>query len=222
MVTVVRIASSVLVVVFLTISAIPWTADASSSASSAAELELVSRGAISIFEDGDFTAENGVVSGDGTSGDPYIIEGWEIAFNNSGTCITVVETSKYFVIRDVRLVGAKTAVRLTMLTHARVTGAVIENCTVGISASYTDLSRVDNNLIANCSIGISLRYCDAFKVRDITYLDNDVDLRVTALPWIETRQADLLLALIGLGLGAFVVLLLYMRFKDSRPPDERP
>lgn len=216
------IVSAVLVVAFLTAVALPWAARASETVTSTAALDLTPRERIIILNDEDFTAENGVVSGDGSSGDPYIIEGWEIVFNNSGTCITVIETSKHFIIRDVHLVGAMTGVRLSNLDHARVTAAVIEDCAVGVSASYTDLSSVDNNLVSNCSIGISLRYCDEFSVDDNTYIGNTEDLRVVALPWITTRQANLVFAAIAISLGAFVVTLLYMRYKSGRPPEERP
>jgi len=213
------IVSSILAIAFFAAAGEVLASDADVSATA---LELVPRERIIIMADEDFTAENGVVSGSGSSGDPYIIEGWEIVFNNSGTCITVLDTSKHFIVREVRLVGAMTGVRLSNLDHARVTDAVIENCAVGVSASYADLSSVDNSLIANCSVGISLRYCDEFSVDDNTYIGNTEDLRVVALPWITTRQANLLFAAVALGLAAFVGILLYMRYKSSRPPEERP
>jgi nitrous oxidase accessory protein NosD len=77
--------------------------------------------------------------------------------NNSGPCITVVDTSKYFVVRNVHLVGGKIAIRFEGVYNGRVTESVIENCSIGVSASFSEVSRVDNNLIANCSIGVSLR-----------------------------------------------------------------
>jgi parallel beta-helix repeat protein len=216
------IASFILAVVLSATFAAAGQARASDMDASATALELVPRDKIIIMADEDFTTENGVVSGSGSSGDPYIIEGWEIVFNNSSTCITVLETSRHFIIRDVHLVGAMTGVRLSNLDHARVTEAVIENCAVGVSASYTDLSSVDNNLVSNCSIGISLRYCDEFSVDDNTYIGNTEDFRVVALPWITTRQANLVFATVALGLAALIGLLLYMRYKSGRPPEERP
>ncbi len=48
----------------------------------------------------DFTAANGVTSGNGTENNPYIIEGWDIDISdaaNSG--ITIKHTNKYFIIQ---------------------------------------------------------------------------------------------------------------------------
>lgn len=185
-------------------------------------LALVPRDSISIFEESDFTAENGVVSGSGSSSDPYIIEGWILTFNNSGTGITVVDSGKYFVVRNVHISNAKIGIRFEAVYHARVTDCTIEDCSIGVSASYSEVSKVDHNLIANCSVGISMRYCDAFKESDNTFVNNELNLKVIALPWIETRQADLVFAIIAVTLGAFVVGLLYLRYKSMRPPEERP
>jgi len=217
-----RFVSALLVVLFLTAVAAPLTIQPSSGASDAAGLDLVQRGRIAILDDADFTAENGVVSGTGSSGDPYIIEGWEITLSNSSTCIVVTDTNSYFIIRDVYLANAMTGIRMSMLNHATVTRAVIDNCSVGVSASYTDVSRVDNTVISNCSIGMSLRYCDQFKLSSVTFVDDEVDMVTVSLPWLETRQANLLFAAIAIALGAFVVILLYMRFRYTGPPGEMP
>jgi parallel beta-helix repeat protein len=54
---------------------------------------------IYIVGDADFTSENGVTGGSGTSSDPYIIEGWEIE-STMTHCIQVSGTYCPFVIRD--------------------------------------------------------------------------------------------------------------------------
>ncbi len=187
-----------------------------------ASADYTVRERIIILGDDDFTEENGVVSGTGSSDDPYIIEGWEIVFNNSSTCITVIETDKHFVIRGVHMVGALAGVRLDTLDHARITGCVIEDCSVGVSANYADLSSVDDCVISNCSIGISLRYCDEFDLDGNTLTDNGEDLRIVSLPWITTRQANLVFAAVAITMGAFIGLLIYFRIKSGRPPEERP
>lgn len=203
----------------------PFPAPVVSAADSTAlfsSADYTIRERIIILGDDDFTEENGVVSGTGRSDDPYIIEGWEIVFNNSNTCIAVLETDKHFVIRGVHLVGALTGVRLDTLDHARVTECIIEDCSVGVSASYADLSSVDNCEISNCSIGISLRYCDEFDLDRNVMTDNEEDLRVVSLPWITTRQANLVFAVIVTIMGAFIGALIYMRIRSGRPPEEKP
>lgn len=57
---------------------------------------------IYISSDYDFTEENGVVGGSGTSDDPYIISGWEISAA-SETAIKVSDTTASFIIRDIHI-----------------------------------------------------------------------------------------------------------------------
>lgn len=55
---------------------------------------------ISIVGNGDFTTTNGVTSGNGTIGEPFIIEGWEIDAS-SADGIYIRDTTSYFIIRDI-------------------------------------------------------------------------------------------------------------------------
>jgi len=57
------------------------------------------RAPILIIGDADFTAANGVTGGSGTPGDPYIIEGWDIAAS-SAHGIRVANTAVAFTIRN--------------------------------------------------------------------------------------------------------------------------
>lgn len=216
----VTFAASAVTAIALLATMFVGTAGASDTDAHPQALEYVLRDKIVIRSDAEFTDENGVVSGTGSSDDPYIIEGWEIVFNGSNTCILVADTGKHFVIRNVHLSGGLTGVRLNEVDHARITDCIIDNCSVGVSASYADVSSVDNCAISNCSIGISLLYCDEFSLRDNTMTDNTQDLKIVSLPWITTRQANLVFAAIVIAMGAFVGLLIYMRYRSGRPPKE--
>src|SRR2546427_10543844 len=55
---------------------------------------------IIIQSNSDFTVDNGVTGGNGTAADPYIIEGWELAFSATYG-ILIQNTNAHFVIRDV-------------------------------------------------------------------------------------------------------------------------
>jgi parallel beta-helix repeat protein len=60
---------------------------------------LTPRAPIHIVGNGDFTPAKGVVSGEGTYSDPYIIEGWDIdASSNHG--IWIEYTTDYFIVRN--------------------------------------------------------------------------------------------------------------------------
>jgi len=52
---------------------------------------------IVIEGDENFTRENGVVSGNGTQQNPYVIENYTIRLNSSGTGILIKNTTKHFV-----------------------------------------------------------------------------------------------------------------------------
>src|SRR5438132_11449906 len=60
---------------------------------------------IIIQSNSDFTVDNGVTGGNRPSADPYIIEGWEIAFPPTYG-ILIQNTNAHFVIRDVGVHGA--------------------------------------------------------------------------------------------------------------------
>jgi len=103
---------------------------------------------ITILGNSDFTAENGVVAGNGTAEDPYLIAGWEIdvpADTRYG--IKVENTTAHFVIRGVILRAAGdpqgAAIRLGF-----VAAATIEDTTVA--------SSIDGIEIASCT-NVTLR-----------------------------------------------------------------
>ncbi|HUT86663.1 MAG TPA: right-handed parallel beta-helix repeat-containing protein, partial [Candidatus Heimdallarchaeota archaeon] len=107
---------------------------------------------ISILGNSDFTVENGVVSGSGTTEDPYLIAGWEIdvpADTRYG--IKVENTSAHFVIRGVILRDAGdlqgAAIRLGFVSAATIEDTTIANSINGIEmSSCTDVTLRHNVL----------------------------------------------------------------------------
>ena len=81
---------------------------------------------ILILGDSDFTSANGVISGDGTMGNPYIIEGWEIEAP-SGNAIEVAGTSSWFVIRNVIVNSSGYGIYLDNAAHATVNSTVVRS-----------------------------------------------------------------------------------------------
>ncbi len=94
---------------------------------------------------------NGVVSGNGTVSNPYVIAGWDI---NASTAfgITIWGTSAYFVIRD-------------CYVHSGWSGGTgnygiyVANCVNGV---------VRNNTVVDCNCGISLQSSSDCTVSDNT------------------------------------------------------
>ena len=122
-------------------------------ASPDSEIDVSSiRGPISILGNADFTAENGVVGGTGTTDDPYVIAAWEI----------IVPSGEYYGVR-IENVTAQFELRGLVIQNATeidgagirvgfATGGHIEGCSVANSmngvvlVSSTDIA-MENNLL---------------------------------------------------------------------------
>ena len=106
---------------------------------------------IQIFSNGDFTAANGVVRGSGTAGDPYMIEGWEIAAASSG--IAIRDTDKFFVIRNVYIHGSPMGyswVWLGFLSNGRVEDSLFtDNWAAAFGNYVTNVTFARNNATRN-------------------------------------------------------------------------
>lgn len=88
------------------------------------------RGPIVILSDADFTADNGVIGGSGTPGDPYLIVGWEIRVPSGSLYgIRIENTSVPFVVRGCRISGA-TDPRGAAIYLADTTAGTVEDCAV--------------------------------------------------------------------------------------------
>jgi len=105
-----------------------------------------SRGSIMILSDADFTAENGVVSGSGTEGDPYVIAGWDIAVGEGGSYgVRVENVDASFVLRGLVIHGATSpggaAIRIGFASSGKVEGCTITESVNGIEiVSSTEIS----------------------------------------------------------------------------------
>jgi len=144
---------------------------------------------IQIASDSDFTAANGVTRGDGTSSNPYIIEGWDITSAATGG-ITIWSADAHFVVRNVHIHSGSLDSRGIMIYFAnsgRVENAVISGGAFGIYTSSSNVTFVGNRIsnnrfgivsnssasitIANNSIsgndyGVNLAYSKAATIKD--------------------------------------------------------
>lgn len=152
---------------------------------------------IYIAGDGGFIRENGVVSGSGTSEDPYLIDGWKISMEGSEYGIQIENTTKYFVISDCKAEGEEEAVGIYLrnVENGAIIDCIISNNNGGIKiqggraiviegnraesnyygiiaegTSYLSISR--NRLAAN-TFGILFSGVSAAEVRGNTIELND-------------------------------------------------
>ncbi len=107
---------------------------------------------IYIGSDGDFTRANGVVSGSGTSNDPYIIEGWVISAEGDHG-IWIGHTSAYFVIRNCLVENGRTyftvGITLNAVWNGRVEYCTLNNNHGGIVLYFSSNCIVKNNGLSN-------------------------------------------------------------------------
>lgn len=129
-------------------------------------------GQIRILSDSDFTPANGVISGNGTEINPYIIAGWEIDAEG-GDGIKISQTTSHFIIRDCFLYHGDSrftvGIWLTNVLNGRIQGVALtemgraialtgsHNNTISNSHLYKNrhgvyLGGSDNNVIKNNNV----------------------------------------------------------------------
>ncbi|HYY47349.1 MAG TPA: PKD domain-containing protein [Thermoplasmata archaeon] len=136
-----------------------------------------------------FTPENGVVSGSGTKGDPYVIGPWYIPALG-GPAVRVTNTDAYFVVRDIQMEttgytydatvfsntangrierlngqGRNTMVRLTRVRDFVVNGSWLPNSQVGVRIEDSSGVTVSGNEIGT-DAGIAVIGSSAVTIRD--------------------------------------------------------
>ncbi|MEM3342549.1 MAG: NosD domain-containing protein, partial [Thermoplasmata archaeon] len=109
---------------------------------------------ITINSDSDFNSDNGVVAGDGTFNNPYIIEGWDINITGWNKGISIVNTlnsiTKYFSIRNCTIHG-----------EGMTPGVELENIN-------TPLTALENITLSNMDTGVSLSMCENLELKDLS------------------------------------------------------
>jgi len=86
---------------------------------------------IYIWGDENFTEENGVVGGNGTPDNPYLIEGWEISSTEYLYGIMIRDTRSYFIIRSC-LLKAEDGVHLFNVTFGTISTSICDGHAVGV------------------------------------------------------------------------------------------
>ncbi len=123
---------------------------------------------ISIDSNADFNAEHGVIDGNGTEWNPWIIENLDINGTGYGYCIKVGNTTDNFIIRNClihKASGNKTwphfrqeGIQLYKVSNARITNNVVEyNTAHEILLWLSSNNCIDSNLVHNTQYGIYIQ-----------------------------------------------------------------
>lgn len=119
------------------------------------------RGPIVIRSDADFTPENGVIAGSGTTEDPYLIAGWTIKpSEDTPFGIYVENTRKPFVIRGCTVVDAQNP-KAAAIALINVENGVVEDCFVRNSVNGVVIQTSRNltlreNFFAVSGVGLQI------------------------------------------------------------------
>jgi parallel beta-helix repeat protein len=139
--------------------------------------ELTLHKPIRIERNNGFTEENGVVGGDGTEENPYIIEGWNIIKDNEFSCgIRIEYTNVHFILRNccIHDWGIKNGVWLYRVSNGIIQKIISYNNSFGI-----EIERSSNNIIIDCEsynntwCGIALLYSSDNSIKDCMLYGNN-------------------------------------------------
>lgn len=116
---------------------------------------LTAHSTISIVGNANFNLAHGVVSGNGMSWSPWIIENWEIDGTGFTDGIYIAGTTNYFIIRNCTITNAPNGIFLTYVSNGVVTNNNITNTNVGINTDHMYGCLISDNEVYNanmCSI----------------------------------------------------------------------
>ena len=136
-----------------------------------AHADGVPHGPIYIAGDADFTAANGVTSGDGTLGDPYIIEGYTIE-DPPVYGIHILNTTSAFIIRNVTIVCSAgrdpDGIQLINVTNGRAFNLTLARLDVAISLQRSKDVIMDGAHIEDVRDGVWMDLCSSTTIRNFT------------------------------------------------------
>lgn len=119
---------------------------------------------ILIESDSDFTSSNGVISGDGTQADPYVIGNWEIQAPD-GTAIEIHSTSSWFVIDSVVIHSSVYGIYLHELMNATITSSVLYGNEYSIYVLWSPGCVILGNQVSATYGGIVAGYADGYLIK---------------------------------------------------------
>ncbi len=110
---------------------------------------------IYIYGNGDFTFENGVMSGSGSADDPYVIEGWRIHAPNADYGIYIDHTTSHFVIRNCVIEGARIAgIYFNSVRNGWMESTQISRSDTAVYFMNARGNTLRGNVFAECDYGV--------------------------------------------------------------------
>ena len=160
------------------------------------------RGPIRILSDLDFTPENGVVAGNGTPDDPFVIAGWTIDASDADFAVQIRGVTRPFVIRDLEITGARVAgIKVETTRNGRIRDVLIKGAPTGILISLSRDIWVEGAKIVDCTDSVRLLFSRAIRLASL-WLE-----RATVAVWFTgTTGSELRDSFVSADLGVLLEL----------------
>src|SRR3989454_7259551 len=117
---------------------------------------------IRIQSNAEFTPSNGVVGGDGTPDDPYLIAGWEITNVDTMEAIFIRDTDASFVIRDVFVHQPPglgfAGIRFIEVSNGRVEESTVTGFAWDVSLEFSGNVTVARNNLSHADLAVQVWY----------------------------------------------------------------
>jgi|GEM_PF-1283198 len=118
--------------------------------------ELAPTQPITINSNLDFDTAHGVIGGEGTEVNPWIIVDYEINGTGQTHCIYIGNTTDHFTVTDCELHSGEHGLILNNVTNGNITGNEIMENSVGIQVNKSNTNSITNNKIEDNGLGIRL------------------------------------------------------------------
>jgi len=177
---------------------------------------------IRIVGDDDWATESRVSGGSGTSSDPFVIEGLQIAPPNMVVGIAIQNTRAHFLVRGCCFSNCSSGVALYNVSNARIEDNIFVDNGIGVTVSYSSDCSVVRNNISRSIIGVGIYYSDDISVKSNIFSDNEknIEKKTTYTPWEVTWLGTVVCIALAIPLVAFVAVLI--RFRMLKKRSERP
>lgn len=169
------------IILIFSILALVATKPTSETVKSPSTISYVTHNPITIAGNNGFKGSNtttGISRGNGTAGNPYIIEGWLIDAHGNSSAISIASATVYFKIMNCRLYNASSAgITLSFVSHGQLLN---NNCTAngmaGIYLAFCDDDVVFNNSCTmNANFGVELFFSDGIYISSNYCAKNGAD-----------------------------------------------
>lgn len=146
------------------------------------------RGPILILSDLDFTPENGVVTGSGTPGDPFVIAGWTIDAADAPFAVQIRGVTRPFVIRDLEISGARVAgIKVETTKNGHIRDVLIKGAPTGILISLSRDIWVQGVKIVDCTDSVRILFSRAVHLESLWLERTTVGIWFTGTTGAELR-----------------------------------